>query len=195
MRDLVGVDELLRAIDTANADDPNELDGKPLARFQGQLASRWLAEIAPKASLELQLAARAHHLRRWEIERTDFPAGRQGYLRWRRENKAHQADSLADLMADHELPAASIDRARTLLNRTKLRSDPETQALEDVACLVFLETQFEPMVARLDHDHLVGVVAKTLKKMSADAVTLAGSIELGAGAVAVLAAATETADD
>lgn len=190
----------LAAIDEANRADPNRFRDEPLALVQGQSASRWLAQLDADPSPELQLAVRAHHLCRWEIARANYPEGRAGYLKWRRENKAHQADSLASLMESDNWSDESIERARVLLGRTKLRSDPDTQTLEDAACLVFLETQFDEMSARTEHDHMVSIVAKTLKKMSGDAVTLASSIGLSTTSQAVLADAvallgTEDADD
>lgn len=190
----------LDAIDEANRADPNRFGGEPLALAQGRSASRWLERLDANASPELQLAVRAHHLRRWEIARADYPEGRAGYLKWRRENKAHQADSLSELMRADGWSAESIERVRVLLGRTQLRSDPDTQTLEDAACLVFLETQFDGMTERTEHDHMVSIVAKTLKKMSGDAVTLAASIGLSTTSQAVLADAvallgTEDADD
>lgn len=181
----------LAAIDDANAGDPNSFRGEPLARWQGRSASRWLAELVPDAGDALQLVVRAHHLRRWELARAAYPEGRQGYLRWRRDNKAHQAESLATLMREHGWSDHTIDRTGEILSRTKLRSDPETQALEDAACLVFLETQFDDMVDQTDHDHLVTIVIKTLKKMSPAAVTLAASIGLTDRTRAVLADAVQ----
>ena len=115
--------------------------------------------------------------------------------RWRRANKAHQADSLASLMQEDEWPESSIELARLLLGRTKLRTDIETQTLEDAACLVFLETQFEAMAERTEHEHLVSIVAKTLKKMSPGAVSLAGSIGLSTTSRAILADAVALAGD
>lgn len=183
MRDL---SQTFAAIDLANASDPNELAGEPLAQMQGVAASRWLAALKPDAVPALQLAVRAHHLKRWELKRVDFPKGRQGYLRWRRENKAHQADSLASIMQTDGWSDAEIEHARTLLGRTQLRSDADTQALEDAACLVFLETQFDDMVDRTEHDPMVSIVAKTLKKMSPEAISLAGSIDLSSTSQSVL---------
>ncbi len=187
MRHLTAIEATLAAIDAANGDDPNLFAGQPLALVQGRAATGWLDRLDPNASAELQLAVRAHHLRRWELKRADYPEGRQGYLRWRRENKAHQATSLATLMTADGWPTESIERAQVLLSRTTLRTDPETQALEDAACLVFLETQFGAMTERTQHDHLVVIVAKTLKKMSNEAVTLASSIGLSPTSQAVLA--------
>lgn len=179
-------------IDEVNATDPNRLGEKPLALAQGQSASTWLGKLSPDAGPELQLAVRAHHLRRWELKRADYPEGRAGYLKWRRDNKAHQANALSSLMDADGWSAESICQARTLLGRTKLKTDPETQTLEDAACLVFIESQFDDMTDRLDHDHMVSVVSKTLKKMSDAAITLAGSIALSDASQAVLSDAVAT---
>lgn len=180
---------LLAAIDLANASDPNMLDGRPRAQVEGERASAWLSELVPDPSDALRIAARAHHLRRWEIVRADFASGRAGYLRWRQANKQYQATQAAELTATHGYPLDVQARVATLLLRADLDSDTETQVLEDVACLVFLETQFESMVERLEDDHLVGVVAKTLKKMSPTAIEHVGAIELSEGAAAIVAQA------
>lgn len=180
------IDAVVAAIDRANADDPTVLRGQPLALVQGQRASDWLEKLDPSPTSELQLCVRAHHLRRWEIPRSTYPSGRDGYLKWRRANKAHQGESLATIMSEADWPTESIDRCRSLLLRTKLRSDPDTQTLEDAACLVFLETQFDAMVDATNHDHLVTIVAKTLRKMSGEALSLAGTIPLSDRAAAVL---------
>jgi len=50
-----------------------------------------------------------------------------------------------------------------------MRSDPEVQALEDALCLVFVETQFGELTAQLGEDHMIEVVAKTLRKMTVTA--------------------------
>lgn len=188
MRDIATA---LSAIDAANAEDPNVFDGLPLALVQGRLATKWLSRLDPDATPELQVTVRAHHLRRWEVDRSEFETGRAGYLRWRRENKRHQADSLAAILAELDWPESTIQRTRDLLARTALRSDSETQTLEDAACLVFLETQFEELTTRIDHDRLVTIVQKTLAKMSPVAISLAPEVALSDGAGRVLAEAAE----
>lgn len=189
MRDVTAarLADALHAIDQANAADPNQHEDEPLALAQGRRASAWLESLDAAPTTELALAVRAHHLRRWEIARSDYPEGRAGYLRWRRDNKRHQAESLADIMQEQGFDRASIDRARDLLSRTALANDPETQTLEDVACLVFLETQFDALIKRFEHEHMVQVVAKTLRKMSGDAIELAGAIPVSHGGERVLA--------
>lgn len=187
MRDLTSV---FAAIDQANSHDPNTIDAGPLALVQGRLATDWLARLVSDASPALQVAVRAHHLRRWEISRAEYPEGRAGYLRWRRDNKAHQADAAASILRDEQWNDTEIERVRELLSRSGLRSDPATQALEDAACLVFLTTQFPDMVARTEHTRMVGIVAKTLKKMTDRAIELALALPVAEGERSVISDAT-----
>ncbi len=165
------INATIRQIDYVNSTDPN-LDPTtllPRALHQGRLASTWLSRLhrpPDTPSLELELVVRAHHLRRWELARIDYSEGRAGYLQWRRDNKKHQAESLAAIMSEFGWPRQSIIRTTELLSRAQLRTDPETQHLEDAACLVFLETELQTMVDRLEPDHMSRVIEKTLAKMS-----------------------------
>ncbi len=181
----------IAAIDLANGDDPNEFEGTPRALAQGRLASEELSALDDDPSELLQLASRAHHLKRWALARVDYPEGRAGYLRWRRDNKAVQADAAGAILSDAGYEPKAVDRMAELLNRRRLASDPETQLLEDVACLVFLQTEFDPMIARLGHDRMVHIVKKTLTKMSPAAIERAGTLSLSPAAGAVLADAAE----
>lgn len=181
----------LEQIDAANQADPSSHDGQPLALVQGQRASVWLPRLADAASPALVIAVRAHHLRRWELARADYPEGRAGYLRWRRDNKRHQATAARQIVDAVGLGSEVGERVEELLAMRAHRQDADAQVLEDAACLVFLETAFDPMVDRLDHDHLVAVVAKTLRKMSPRAIELAGEVSLSEPARAVLAEAVE----
>ena len=47
------------------------------------------------------------------------------------------------------------------------KEEPETQTLEDVACLVFLDDQFEAFEKEInDEEKMVGILKKTWAKMS-----------------------------
>jgi hypothetical protein len=170
------LDPLLAAIDAANAEDPNNIDwhgvNLPRSLIQGQRASCWLSKLVPDAGDALRIAARAHHLRRWAIARTDYPEGRPGYLKWRRELKAASAASLNGLLEPLGVSADIRHRAGDLVQRVGLGTDPDAQAVEDAACLVFLETDFEPLLAKLGRDKTADAVRKTLKKMSPEAIGL-----------------------
>lgn len=185
MRDLSLRNAAFVRIDESNSQDPNQIAGRPRALVQGELASAWAERLVDTPDDSVAVACRAHHLERWVIERSSYPEGRAGYLRWRRDNKAHQARKTLELL-DGIYDEPTLQRIADLLLRKGLGADPEVQVVEDAACLVFLDTQFDDMVERLDHEHLVGVVAKTLKKMSASAIELAGEVSLSARATEVL---------
>jgi hypothetical protein len=167
------------AIDAANAGDQNKIDRRPRAQLQGERASEWLDRLAPDAGDALALAVRAHHLRRWEIPRDDYPDGRAGYLRWRRDLKAVHARAVEAVLSPLGIDPAVVARVQQLVRKEGLGSDPEAQAFEDVVCLVFLETQYEALIDRIaDEDKIVAVLRKTLPKMSEAAVRLAGDASL-----------------
>jgi hypothetical protein len=172
----------IAAIDAANADDPTRirirgaLRAKELAH--AELVSEWVAKLAPGASEALRLAARAHHVRRWEIARASFPADRAGYHRWRVALQAHHARIAGELLAGAGYTPEEIARVQDLVRKRGLGRDPEVQALEDALCLVFLETQLSELADRMEPDRIVPVLRKSLRKMSPEAIALAGGLPL-----------------
>jgi len=191
------ISAVIETIDAANAQDPNEHNGKPLALHQGQRATVWVDALTPGAvdadRAALLIAARAHHLRRWEVPRSTYPEGRPGYLKWRRDAKARHASLVDEILVAHGWDEEARDRVATLVLRRNLGSDAATQVVEDAACLVFLETQYDEMIERLDREHMVSVVAKTIRKMSARALELAATVELSETGTSVLGEALDQA--
>ncbi|MEO5839727.1 MAG: DUF4202 domain-containing protein [Acidimicrobiales bacterium] len=178
------------AIDAANAADPNIIEWRdqrwPRAQLQGVLATEWLELLDAGASDEVFLATRAHHVHRWAIARSSYPDGRVGYLRWRRAVKEVHAEVVAEILPATGISADSIARVQALVRKAGLGHDPETQLVEDAICLTFIETQFEELAARLDHDRLVTAVQKTVVKMSDQAVALVAQTRISAAARAAL---------
>jgi hypothetical protein len=190
------------AIDATNAEDPTLFDGEPLAQVQGRLADGWVLQLDPGASDALRLAARAHHLRRWVVPRASYPEGRPGYLRWRRDQKTRHADELAELLGGVGVAATTIDRACQIVAKTGLGRDAEVQCFEDAVCLTFLDTQLIPLAERLERQHMIDVIAKTLAKMSDDGTALALTMtfssevtELIGEAIAALSAKPSAMED
>jgi hypothetical protein len=146
------------AIDAENAADPH---GKELDH--AERAVRWMRTLRPDASDELLLAARGHHVRRWEIPRSEEADGRAGYLRWKRRLQEHHADVVGRVLAGSGFDVA---RVQSLVTKERLRSDPDAQSLVEALALVFLETQLDELREKLDDDHMVDVLAKTLRKMT-----------------------------
>ena len=60
----------------------------------------------------------------------------------------------------------TIERVQTIVRKRDLAHDPDVQVLEDALCLVFVETQFTDLTTQLGEEHMVDVVAKTLRKMT-----------------------------
>jgi hypothetical protein len=170
------------AIDAANADDPTVVevrgDSLPLALAHGRLAAEWITQLLADPDEAVLLAARAHHLRRWELRRDSYPTGRPGYLRWRRDQKARHAADIVAILEPLGYEPGEVQRVQQLLRREPIDG---AQEVEDAACLVFMETQLASLAARMEHGLMVDVIRKTAGKMSAGGLALVGSIPLGAG--------------
>jgi hypothetical protein len=175
--------DTLAAFDAANAADPNtvELDGETVAAevLYARRMTAWLERVAPDASENLQLAVRAQHICRWKTPRADYPEGRAGYKRWRSDLARAHADIAGEIMRDNGYGEESVERVRDLLTKKRREHDPEVQALEDVACLVFLDSYFTAFTAKHDDDKLVGIVRKTWNKMSERGHELALGLDFG----------------
>ncbi len=171
------------AIDAANADDPTRIVVRgveqPLAQVHGVLAAEWVADLHPDADETWLLAARAHHLKRWELPRSSYETGRAGYLKWKRDQRRRHADDAGELLATVGYDVAAIERVQALVRRDHLASDPGSQAIEDAACLAFVETQLADVATKLDRAHLVDVLRKTAKKMSPEGAAAISRIPLG----------------
>lgn len=182
MNDLL--QDAVARIDASNCADPNQVSirgtVRPLALVHGQLATEWINHLVADPADELIIAARAHHLRRWELPRSTYPEGRAGYLRWRQDQKARHCGAVGDILTSVGYPAGVIDRVQELIrNKGRASGDDDFQALEDASCLVFLETQLAAMSERLDRPHLIEVIRKTARKMSPDGVAAIDRIDLG----------------
>ncbi len=166
-------DAVIADIDAANADDPRTVSVHGAARpYEVVYAERMTARLAvmyPEASEILKIAARAQHIRRWDISRADFPEGRNGYNDWRRTCREHHGKVISEIMARHGYPQGDIERVVMLIKKEQLKKDRESQALENVVDVVFVDHYFDDFLAKYsqyDEDKMVDIVAKTLKKMS-----------------------------
>ena len=184
----------IAAIDAANTPDPHRIlirgEDRPKELAHAELMTEWVERLAPDASEALQLAARAHHLRRWTIPRSSYPEGRSGYLRWRRALHEQHAREVAEILGDVGYDAATIKRVQDIVRKRGLGKDAEVQVLEDALCLVFVETQLHDLAARTEPEKMVDVVRKTLVKMSPRAIDLALELDLAAEDRALLELAT-----
>lgn len=160
----------IAAFDNANAQDPNqeffEGETSPKELLYGQRMSQYLLSFTPTASEALQLAARSQHIRRWEIPRSSFPAGRKGYLQWREKLKLYHAAVAGEIMEKEGYALKDIEGVKKLLLKKGLKTDAEVQTLEDVACIVFLQFYFEDFAKGYEPEKIRDILQKTLRKMS-----------------------------
>lgn len=161
-----GLDRALAAIDAANDADPNREDGHPASRLYGERMSSELARLFPDAPDTLRIAARGQHIERWALKRADFPEGREGYLKWRRDLARHHADRVAQIMEQAGYGPDDVDVAGQMLRKEGIKRNADVQALEDVICFVFLKWYFQPFAGKLDPEKLHNIVKKTARKMS-----------------------------
>jgi hypothetical protein len=174
-------------IDAANSEDPNQetADGKdwPKELLYSHRMSDMLQRFAPDADDVMKLAIRAQHIQRWKSPRDAYPMDRIGYLQWRKSLYKIQAQTAADLMAKAGYGERDIDRVKQAVAKKAIKENPDTQLLEDVTDLVFIEHYMQAFVDKhpeYDEDKWLDIIRKTWSKMSerAQQFALSGSIRL-----------------
>ena len=108
---------------------------------------------------------------------------RIGYLQWRKDLYKIQAQTAADLLAQAGYDDEVIERVKSAVAKKAIKENPDTQLLEDVTDLVFIEHYLEAFVDRhpeYDEEKWLDIILKTWKKMSGEAqqFALSGSITL-----------------
>jgi hypothetical protein len=166
-------DDAAAEIDRINATDPK---GEALAR--SQRVEDWVRTLDQSASDIQLLAARAHHLGRWKYPRSDFPEGRSGYLRWRRDAAKRQAQELEVVLQAAGFSSEEAAQAGAIVTKQDLRTSAAVQVHEDALCLSFLENDLEDFIDEHGDDKAVRVLARTMAKMSVHGLDVAGTLEL-----------------
>ena len=177
----------IAAFDQANAEDPNREtdDGNeyPKELLYAQRMTAMLERYAPEASEAVKLAARAQHIQRWKIPRSDYSMDKPGYMLWRTTLYKFHAETAGNLMKEAGYGDDMIARVKNIVSKKELKTDPETQLMEDVADLVFIEhymLAFAGQHPDYDEAKWLQIIKKTWQKMSprAHEFALAGKIKL-----------------
>lgn len=162
--------QALSAIDHAHAQDPNKIvvDGQevPYELHYANKMTAYLEQRSPEAPETLALAIRAQHFRRFEIPRSSYPMTKVGYHSWRSFLKKRQAEQAKEVCLQSGYSEEEAERVGSLVRKEDLKQDEETMVLEDVACLVFLDDQFEEFEKSHDEEKIIGILRKTWGKMS-----------------------------
>ena len=177
----------IAAFDKANAEDPNTemADGKkyPKELLYAKRMSEMQERFAPGASEAVKLAVRAQHIQRWKIPRGDYSMDKPGYMLWRTTLYKFHAETAGNLMREAGYSDDMIARVKNIVSKKGLKTDPETQMMEDVVDLVFLEHYMAGFAAQhpeYDEAKWIQIIRKTWQKMSPNAheFALANKIKL-----------------
>ncbi|MFT7229125.1 MAG: hypothetical protein ACI8PW_001720 [Methylophilaceae bacterium] len=163
----------IASFDAMNVQDANLLTivGKqrPKELVYAQRLSEILARYAPGASEALNLATRAQHIQRWVSPRSDYPMTKPGYMQWRSDLKKHHTEVASKVMQEHGYDAEAIQQVASLLQKENLRANADTQTLEDVIVLAFLEHDLDAFVTKYSdysEEKFLTILRKFYMKMS-----------------------------
>jgi hypothetical protein len=180
-------DQAVALIDAANGEDPNRVtvDGRdwPKELLYSHRMSDMLQRFAPDADDAMKLALRAQHIQRWKSPRENYPMDRIGYLQWRKDLYKFHAQAAAELLAQAGYGDEVIARVRKAVAKQQIKENPDTQLLEDVTDLVFIEhymLEFANKHPEYDEEKWLDIIRKTWKKMSGPAqqFALSGGVHL-----------------
>ncbi|MGD8407661.1 MAG: DUF4202 domain-containing protein [Thiohalophilus sp.] len=180
-------DKAIELIDAANSEDPNtESDGNkewPKELLYSHRMSDMLQRYRPDADDAIKIAVRAQHIQRWKSPRSDYPMDRKGYLKWRSDLYKFHAETAGKLMEQAGYDEETINRVKQAVGKRGLKTNPDTQLVEDVIDLVFIEhymLEFAGKHPEYSEDKWIDIIRKTWNKMSEDAhaFALGGNITL-----------------
>jgi len=178
------------AIDAVHATDPSRApDGRPAELAYADNMEKWVARVVPDARPILRLAARCQHLERWAVPRGSFPDGKPGYLAWRKSLYVKQSERARELLLGAGISETEAEEAATWVSKAEMRTNAGSQALEDAAVLVFLESEigaFASQHSDYPREKFVDILKKTWRKMSPRARELALGLDLSPAIAALV---------
>jgi len=182
--------------DSYNSQDPNRemWGGKeyPKELLYAMRMSERLNQFAPDSPEYLTLAARCQHIGRWEIPRSAYPMDRKGYLQWRSMLKLHHAKIAGDILARSGYDSETIEKVKFLLLKKELNRNTDTQLLEDVICLVFVQYYLDDFAAAHEEEKVIDILRKTMNKMSPRAIAEVSTLPLSDKILALIGQAAAT---
>jgi len=182
------------SIDGVHAQDPERRDGMPAELAYADAVEAWLLRLVPDADPILRLAARAQHLERWSLPRSAYPMDRVGYHQWRTEQYRRQGALARRLCEAAGVPGADATRVEALVAKARLK-EADGQAVEDAACLVFLEREIAGFAAShgdYTPERYIAILRKTMSKMSQTAREHALALPLPEPTAGLVRTAAET---
>jgi len=151
----------------------------------------------PDADDVAKLSVAAQHIERWKSPRSDYPMNRTGYHQWRTRLYSIHADRAAEILEEVGYDEEFIARVKLAIGKKDLRNNADTQILEDVAALTFIEHYMMAMYLNFpqyDEEKWIDIIIRTWKKMSpaAQEFALSGDVKLPEDLVPVIQKALDS---
>ena len=160
----------LQLFDASHREDPRVIvvQGRevPWSLLYHQRLHHWVEQLSNDASESLLLAARCQHLQRWKIPRSNYPMDRSGYRRWRKTLLRFHSQQAGEILEESGYSQETIQRVQALVQKLRMKLDPEVQLFEDAICLVFLENELADFLDGHEEEKVTDILRKTWKKMS-----------------------------
>ena len=180
-------DKAVSLLDAANREDPNIeiVDGEewPKELIYSHRMSDMLERYRPDVDDVARLAIRGQHIQRWKSPRDAYSMDRKGYHLWRTDLYKFHAETVADLMAQVGYDEESQERVKKAVGKKSIKKNVDTQLVEDVAGLVFIEHYMQAFAEKhpeYTEEKWIDIIRKTWRKMSEGAheFALSGKLRL-----------------
>ena len=189
-------DKAIELYNAANSKDPNMVKDEngndvPKELLYSQRMLDMINRYLPEADDVAKLSVAAQHIQRWTSPRSDYPMNRKGYHLWRTRLYSYHAETAAAILEEVGYDEETIARVKLAIGKKDLKNNKDTQILEDVAALTFIEHYMTAMYENFpqyDEEKWIDIIIRTWKKMSADAqaFALSGDLKLPADLVPVI---------
>jgi len=189
-------DKAIELYDAANSKDPNMVADEngndvPKELIYSHRMVDMINRYLPEADEVAKLSVAAQHIQRWTSPRSDYPMNRKGYHLWRTRLYGYHAETAASILEEVGYDEESIARVKLAIGKKDIKNNKDTQILEDVAALTFIEHYMTAMYENFpqyDEEKWIDIIIRTWKKMSAgaQAFALSGDLTLPADLVPVI---------
>ena len=188
-------EKALQLYDATNSQDPNiEIENDKEVAKELLYSHRMLdilSRYLPEADDVAKLSVAAQHIERWKSPRSDYPMNRKGYHLWRTNLYKFHAETAAKLLKEAGCDEEFIGRVKLAIGKKNLKTNKDTQILEDVAALTFIEHYMMAMYnnfPQYDEEKWIDIIIRTWKKMSPSAqdFALSGNLKLPEALVPVI---------
>jgi len=189
-------DKAIELYDAANSKDPNMVKDEngndvPKELIYSHRMLDMINRYLPEADDVAKLSVAAQHIQRWTSPRSDYPMNRKGYHLWRTRLYGYHAETATAILEEVGYDEDTIARVKLAIGKKDLKNNKDTQILEDVAALTFIEHYMTAMYENFpqyDEEKWIDIIIRTWKKMSADAqaFALSGDLKLPADLVPVI---------